>query len=188
MSKSVKSSFGNILIGLSLISFVFIFYPYIRQNFKQISNSATAASPIEANNYFLQIPKIGIYSQIFINIDPWNEIEYEPVLQKGVAMAKNSSLPGEAGTVFLFGHSSERLDKINDLNTPFFRLNRLVKGDRVVIKTQNKEYQYIVVDKKEVWPKDTQFIKDLKKDQLILMTCAPVGTNLKRLLVFATPA
>ncbi len=108
-------------------------------------------------------------------------------LKKGVAQAKGTSLPGEKGTSFLFAHSSGNPLEMNQYNTVFFRLSELVKGDDVIIFRDGVRTRYIVREKKVILPSETEYLRKNDKNQLILQTCTPVGTNLKRLLVFADP-
>lgn len=120
-------------------------------------------------------------------VNPFNEEEYRKALEKGVAQAKGTALPGEKGTIFLFAHSSDFPWRITRYNVAFFRLPELQKGDKINIFRNGKEYKYKVTDKKTVWPSEVNYLLDTKKTQLILQTCFPIGTSLQRLLVFAKP-
>jgi LPXTG-site transpeptidase (sortase) family protein len=146
-------------------------------------------SPLKANfiskGFFLSIPKIHAYSVVLPNVDPGNEDVYTQALKQGIAHAKGTALPGEKGTVFLFAHSSGAPWEITHENTLFLRLPELVRNDMVLLDYKGKRYKYIVIDKKEVWPQDVQYLKYTKNNVLILQTCTPLGTSLKRLLVFA---
>ena len=112
---------------------------------------------------------------------------YNKALQNGVAHAKNTALPGQKGTAFLFAHSSGNPWELTRMNTIFLRLGELQNGDVIEIVSNGKMLKYKVVDKKEVDPTEVDFLLKSEKTQLVLQTCTPIGTSLKRLLVFANP-
>lgn len=145
----------------------------------------TIKSEAELKGSYLTVSKIKAQAPIIFGVDPFNEGEYKKALKRGVAHAKGTPLPGERGSVFIFAHSSGNPIEIASYNTIFFRLGELEKGDEVEIKKDGKIYRYAVVDKKNVWPNEVRYLTEQTKDQLILQTCWPVGTTLKRLLVFA---
>lgn len=179
--KKVSYYIGNSLILLSLCGFIFLFYPLLSAYFLP----RTIPSP-QSRSFALWIPKIHASAQIIPNVDPWSEASYRPVLKKGVALAKGFSLPGQPGTVYLFAHSSGPPWEQTRNNTVFLRLPELEKGDEIVIWRDYKEYTYKVQSKVEVSPTEVDKVTRLKGDHLVLQTCTPIGTDWKRLLVFAT--
>ncbi len=172
---------GNALILLSLTGTIFILFP--------LANIFLFPPRIEAINTksgtYITIPKISAQAQVIEHVDPFNPAEYQPILKKGVAHAKNSSLPGEIGTSYIFAHSSGAPWELTRLNTVFLRLNELKPGDTIEIYRNKKSYKYIVKNSLEVNPQDIQYLLNDEKTQLILQTCTPIGTDWKRLLVFA---
>lgn len=182
-TKRLKRNIGNILIVLSIFFLGLIYYPIIQiylfppkvQEFPQ------------TKAFVIQINKIGVLSKIIENVDPFEEEEYQEALKVGVAQAKGTFLPGQKGTIFIFGHSSQPPWEITRVNTSFLRLGELENGDIVTIRKDEKKFEYVVYDKKTVWPTEVQYLKETKKDQLILQTCTPIGTSLQRLLIFAKP-
>jgi LPXTG-site transpeptidase (sortase) family protein len=180
--------FGNFLIVISLIVFVVLFYPIIQLYLfpPQIPKAA-----LQTNEYTLFVPKIGAYSPIVRDVDPWNEKEYMQALKKGVAQAEGTVTPDKSGSTYLFAHSSGNPLEINRYNTIFYRLSELERDDEIYIRHNGQEYRYIVIEMKEVWPSEVEYLENAlksKKEQLILQTCTPIGTSLKRLLVFASPS
>jgi sortase A len=135
----------------------------------------------------ISIPKINAYAPLINDVDPWNEIEYKKALEKGVALAKGFSKPGENGTVYIFAHSSDSPWRITSYNTVFFRLPELQEGDIIQLNYNNIAYKYKVYDSLEVWPNEVEAITKAQGNLLILQTCTPIGTSLKRFLVFASP-
>lgn len=137
------------------------------------------------NTPFISIPKINAYAPLVDDVDPWNETEYREALTKGVAIAKGFSKPGQKGTTYIFAHSSDSPWRISSYNTVFFRLGELKEGDEIETYYNGQAYQYTVSHSIEVWPDEVEAITKTQTDQLILQTCTPIGTSLKRLLVFA---
>lgn len=180
---SFSHHLGNFFLVISLLSFFLFFYPVISAYLfpKQIKKES------ELKGNFLTVPKISAQAPIYFNVDPWKENVYKPVLKKGVAHAKGTALPGKRGSVFIFAHSSGNPLEITNYNTVFLRLGELKKGDDVLVRYNNKTFKYKVTEQKIVWPNEVGFLTRQTKDQLILQTCWPIGTSLKRLLVFAVP-
>ncbi len=174
---------GNILIITSLLFLAYIYYPFATSYLfpTHITNAQTENS----QSYTVQIPKINAIAPIVLNVDPWNQTEYREKLRYGVAHAKNTALPGEKGGTYLFAHSSDYPWNITRYNTAFFKLSELKKGDTIRILHGKKTYTYTVTDVKEVWPNELEYLTTRSSD-LVLQTCTPLGTDLKRLLVFAT--
>lgn len=178
---SFSQNFGNFLIGISLLGFVVTLYPVIAVYVLPHQ----AIQKIDTTNS-IYIPKINASAPIILNVNPFNEKEYMEALKKGVAHAKNTALPKENGTVFLFAHSSYGMPwELTRINTIFLRLNELEKGDTIEITINGTPYTYKVEETKEVWPHEVNYLINTSKNQLILQTCTPIGTSLKRLLVFA---
>lgn len=184
MNNKVQKRIGEILIFLSLLGLVFIYYPLAKEFFFPPVYSQEEKESIE---FSVEIPSINAFSKVIENVDPFDQTEYIESLKDGVAHASNSSLPGENGTVYLFAHSSDVPWRITRYNTAFFKLGNTEIGDRVIIRKDGKEYTYEIFDKKEVWPDEIEYLTESQGDVLILQTCTPVGTALKRLLIFAKP-
>ena len=178
----IKALIGNLLIGLSIAIVLFIYYPII-----MVYSLPTQINKVNAD-FSIEIPKIKLVSPVIKNVDAFNEKEYRKALIKGIAQAKGSALPGQKGTIFLFGHSSDYPWNLTRYNTIFLRLGDLEKNDLVILKKDGKEYKYRVFDKKVVWPNEVKYLSQNNKTQLILQTCTPIGTAFQRLLVFAEPA
>src|SRR3990167_9777902 len=93
-SKRLKHLTGNALMAFSLLLLAFIYYPIV----SLYLFPPKVDSKVLAKSFYIEIPKINVVSQIIQNVDPFNEIEYRKSLEKGIAHAKNTSLPGENGT------------------------------------------------------------------------------------------
>jgi len=162
---------GDFFIIFSLALLMFIYYPYVSSFF--------LPSKVAGNSsYYIKIPKIKALADIIENVDPWDRKIYEKALEKGVAKAKGIDN-------FLFAHSSLSPWKMTRTNTPFLRLGELKRGDQIIIHKDGKDYVYQVESKSEVWPNEVNLVLEKSKDYLILQTCTPLGTDWKRLLIFA---
>lgn len=173
---------GNLLIVLSLVILIFIYYPIFLTYFNPPSLKEEFKE-----GFYITIPKIKAQAKVITNVDPWNETVYRSQLKKGVAHAKGTVLPGQAGSSFLFAHSSDSPWNLSRYNTIFLRLGEVEEGDQIIINKEGQEFKYRVREKKVVWPKETRYLTEEVRNQLILQTCTPIGTAFKRLLIFADP-
>lgn len=182
--KPLRIYLGNFLMLASVLALLFIYFPIINLYF----NPPKIQAHLAATNFYITIPKISAQAPVIENVNPWSESDYLPVLQKGVAKTQGSVEPGQDGLIYLFAHSSDVPWHITRYNIAFFKLGDLRIGDLVVLTKNDKDYNYYVYKTMEIWPSDIQYLKEKPSGQeLILQTCTPIGTSLKRLLVFAKP-
>jgi len=184
MNKRFQKTFGNILIVVSVLGLLFIYYPLTKEFFFP---PIFTQEQKESLNFSVEIPSINVFSNIVENVDPFSKAEYIEKLKDGVAHASNSDLPEGSKTVYLFAHSSDVPWRITRYNTAFFKLGNTKIGDEVIVRHDGKKFFYKIFDKKEVWPNEIEYLTQDQGDILILQTCTPVGTAIKRLLVFAKP-
>lgn len=180
MEKSIRW-FGNLLIIIPILVLAFVYYPII-----SIYLFPPVIQTPPTTGYYLTIPKIHAQAPIIENVDPWNEANYRPALQQGIASAQGFATPTTPGAIYLFAHSSDNPWNITRYNTIFFRLPELKVGDQITLTQNGQNFSYQVTDKIEVWPNQTEFLKN-PTHKLIIQTCVPIGTSLKRLIVFADP-
>ena len=176
---------GSVLVALA------IYLPFINLYL----NPQKVLATLPGSDFYLTIPKIEAQAPIIANVDPWNESTYLPVLQQGIGSATGSVSPDQKGLIYLFAHSSDVPWRITRYNTAFLRLGDLKAGDQIVITKNNQRYNFVMDKSVEVWPSDVTYLKALELNSrgieesqqttLILQTCTPIGTSLKRLLVFA---
>lgn len=121
----------------------------------------------------------------------WNASEtadtVKSALEHGVAHYSQSSPIGSKGLSVIAGHSSNFSFAAGDYNNVFARLNDMNMGDVITITQGGKTYTYKVTNKKITKP-DWQEIyqPEAGKEQIALLTCYPIGTSWKRLVVIAT--
>jgi len=162
-------------------------------NPNQPSSSATATSqktPVASKGVkqyadsTLFIPKIGVEAPIGWDV---GENDIMGALEKNLAHISGTGKPSEDKNIFVTGHSSNYWWKSGDFKTVFALLPELKENDEIFITYKGKFYKYVVFKTEEVGKNDVSNYIDSDKEQLTLMTCVPVGTNLRRLLVFAKP-
>jgi sortase A len=152
-----------------------------------ISNSLNKKRLIDRTSDFgLRIDKISINVPVVANVDPLDESSYQKALYGGVAQAKDSSVPGRGGNIFIFGHSGS-VDAKHPYGQILSKLNELKIGDQVIVYYQKKEYKYSVTKSTLYAPEDLSALQPTTKERLTIMTCWPPGTLDKRMIIFAEP-
>lgn len=146
------------------------------------SNSAKEVQQFPDNTLF--IPTIGVKAPVSWDIRADNVMDK---LEAGLVHFEGTGHPGEGKNIFVTGHSSNYWWKKGDYNTVFALLPNLKEGDEIILTYQGKITHYKVKSLNEVQKKEVSAYLDSKGEQLTLMTCVPIGTNLRRLLVLAEP-
>lgn len=140
-------------------------------------------------DFSIVIPKISAAAKVVPNIDPANEEEYRNALKSGVAHAKGSSFPSASeGTIYLFAHSTNSLANVSVYNAVFYELKSLEPGDKIIIFFAGQKHIYQVLEQKIIEANDVSWLTDQSGEngsKLVLQTCWPPGTSLKRLIVIA---
>lgn len=139
-----------------------------------------------STTFAIVIPKIGINSLIVPSVDPFTPAAYNAALKQGVAHARTSYFPNQAGSVYLFSHSTNYDWFVKQLNAVFYNVKNLEPGDQIVLVYDNTLYTYAYREKVVVSPKDvTYLLPQNRQQQLILQTCWPPGSVAKRLILYA---
>jgi LPXTG-site transpeptidase (sortase) family protein len=138
------------------------------------------------NDFKLIIPKLDLNADVSPSIDLLNPKSWQSALKKGLAHAQNSSLPNQPGTTYIFGHSTDYPWNIQTYNALLYSLNDLELNDQIFISYQKEPYRYRVTDKQVIKADDLSYLNSNNQNRLVLQTCWPPGTTLKRLVVVAT--
>ena len=93
-----------------------------------------------------------------------------------------SKYPGQKGNAVIIGHRFLNLPPAKDT---FFNLAKVKIGDEIVMKHDEGEWKYIVTEIKIVDENDISVVKDTDDYRLTLITCTPLWTSEKRLVVIA---
>ena len=152
-----------------------------QENNSQDQNLQPAPPEIYRDNRLI-IPKLKINTPIiFSESNSPHQIKKD--LKKGVVHHPNTAQPGEKGNVFIVGHSSSYFWRAGDYDQVFALLDKLKNGDLITVYYQNKKYNYSVSEIFQVNPQETWIMDSASEPIITLMTCWPVGTNLRRLVV-----
>lgn len=191
---------GNLFLLFSLIYLTYLYYPLTKalieyqikpKNENNNKEIQTIRKELKTEKRFLvEIPKILAKSQIIANVSPFDKNEYLKVLSNNlVAHAKGSALPGSGfgKTVYIFAHSTQQGFNMVKNNSVFYLLDKLKNDDLVFIEYSGKTFIYKIYQKKIIDSSETKYFiyKENDKEILILQTCWPIGTDWKRLLIFA---
>ncbi len=107
-------------------------------------------------------------------------------LEEGVVHYPGTALPSDnEGNVFLTGHSSYYPWAPGRYKDVFAILHAAKVGDEVKIYYNEKSYMYIIREKVVVTPDNVEVLRQTQDRTLTLMTCTPIGTNAKRLIIKA---
>lgn len=120
--------------------------------------------------------------------EDWKEFEenIQTALHDGVVHYPGSARPGQAGNFFLTGHSSYYPWDDGHYKDAFARLHELEPGDTYTVYYGGDRHTYRVTRKYEVKPSNVSVLdQPSNKRMATLMTCTPVGTTLRRLIVEA---
>lgn len=136
----------------------------------------------------LIIPKVNVEVPIAFGVG--NDYNSQmKAMETGVAnfsIPGASSVPGQAGNTVLAGHSSNDAFVNGDYKFIFAQNEKLQTGDTVYVNYQSKRYTYRITKKEVVLPEEVnRLVYPTDKPVLTLVSCVPLGTALKRLLITA---
>ena len=102
----------------------------------------------------------------------------EQSLKKGPGHYMGAAFPGERGTVAIAGHRTTYA-------APFRRLDRLRRGDPIVLTMSYGRFTYRVEGSRAVRPDQIGVLRNTSYDRVVLTTCTPMFSAAKRLVVTA---
>lgn len=134
------------------------------------------------------VPVITISTEALVNRD-WGRLEQEiqEALHDGVVHYPGTAFPGDAGNIVVTGHSSYFVWDPGRFKDVFALLHDVRVGDKIYMYYKQDQYTFEVFDTKIVLPTQVDILTQEGENRLTLITCTPVGTNLKRLVVLARP-
>lgn len=158
-----------------------------RAGFAQVIQATDLVLFQPANPQFsLVIPKIGVNSAVLANVNPADKQEYRQALKQGLAHAAGTYFPGQNGSIYIFGHSSDYLWNGPNFESIFYLLKKLEPGDQINLFYQGQNYVYQVAEKKVVSPDSLDYLRPTAgEEKLILQTCWPPATTWQSLVVLA---
>lgn len=136
----------------------------------------------------LIIPKLNVDIKVDYGAKPDYDSQMA-AMKTGVAyfgIPGANSRPGQLGNVPISGHSSNEFYDDGAAKFIFARLSQLKKGDTFYLNYKGTRYTYSVTHSKVVKPTEVTALQiGDNKPMVTLITCTPIGTAEKRLLVFA---
>lgn len=120
--------------------------------------------------------------------EDWKKFEddIQVALKGGVVHYPGSATPGQAGNFFLTGHSSYYPWDDGKYKNVFARLHELDLGDTYTVYYGGDRHTYRITKKYEVKPSNVSVLDQPTSQRIsTLMTCTPIGTTLRRLIVQA---
>jgi LPXTG-site transpeptidase (sortase) family protein len=133
----------------------------------------------------LEVPSLKISAPIIWTKDTK---DFNKDLQSGVIHYPGTAMPGQIGTTYISGHSSNYAWAKGSYNQIFATLGKLALNSsfQITIKQTNGQMatlHYVVISSKEYLPADQEQFKNTGKSVVALSTCWPVGSTAKRLVV-----
>lgn len=101
-------------------------------------------------------------------------------MDKGFWHFPTSSYPGQQGNAVIIAHRYLHVPPAKDT---FFNLDKVKKGDSIVVSQNDNEYTYIVSEVKVVEKNDISILQDTSEYQITLITCTPLWSSKQRLAV-----
>lgn len=135
------------------------------------------------------IPKINVDAPVVYGLPSLEENVVQERLKGGVVhypIPGANSVPGQKGNTVVLGHSSNDVFDDGAYKFVFVQLDRLEKGDTFYFNYQETRYTYLVTEKKVILPTEVStLVIPTDKPMATLVTCTPIGTAEKRLVVMA---
>ncbi|MDB5177770.1 MAG: sortase family protein [Candidatus Saccharibacteria bacterium] len=148
----------------------------------------TTAVAVDPASTSIVIPKINIDAPVDYNAAPDYDSQMA-AMKNGLAyfgIAGANSKPGQVGNTPVAGHSSNDVFETGNYKFIFAQLDKVQVGDAVYANYQGTRYTYVVTKKEVVLPTEVnKLVYTTDKPLLTLITCTPLGTAQKRLLVTA---
>ncbi len=134
----------------------------------------------------LEIPSLKVNAPLMWTDDPKN---FDRDLESGVVHYPGTALPGEMGTAYISGHSSNYVWAKGNYNHIFTYLGNLANNTSFKITVVQKNgrnaiFHYVVTGSKQFTATDQAQFQNTGKSMVALSTCWPVGSTAKRLVVF----
>ena len=202
VKKARKSHhFWPIVTTFSVV-FVFLFLQYNRLIFAQVK-AYTSPGNVDPETIIigpeienvavtgepkLIIPKINVDVPVAYDISNDHNSTLK-AMENGAAhfaIPGANSHPGEIGNTVITAHSSNDVFQGGDYKFIFTLLPKLEINDTIYANYKGTRYTYVITKKEEVLPSEVnKLVYQTDKPILTLITCVPIGTADRRLLVTA---
>lgn len=127
----------------------------------------------------IEIPKLNVIGNVvYAN----TSAEAERLVDNNIVHLPQSAMPGSIGNAVYTAHSSNTV--WNYYSNIFSTINKLESGDKILLYKGIDFFVYEVYNK-EVISNKFEDIRGTSNEGLVLTTCWPIGTNNKRLVIYA---
>ncbi len=139
----------------------------------------------DLENYAMEISKIGTSAPL-VFVTSRDEPEIYEGLKGGYVHYDKTAFPGEDGDAVFFCHSSGRFGSRGDYDTLCANLDKVERGDEIVITGGSIKLRYRITSRKNDYdPADPNIFRKTNRPTLSIISCYPVGTNHQRIVVRA---
>jgi sortase A len=201
-ARTATRSVGELLVTAGLVLLLFVTYQLVWTNFEADRAQAGISDQIRddwqrpaASGESAEVGRVTDFGKgfAFMHIPRLGDTYSVPVVEgvslddlaKGVGHYPKTVLPGEVGNFAVAGHRATN-------GEPFAYLDRVRKGDAVVVETQDEWYVYVVDRTRIVQPTDTWVIAPVPGEPdavpterlITLTTCNPRWASTERLIVW----
>lgn len=160
------------------------------QDGQEIKNGYDPAAPGSVKlTASILIPKLNINAPIVLSESVSDKALLED-LKNGIVRYPTTAFAGQNGNMVLSGHSSNYAWIKSDYNYVFRSIGKLEVGDTITVRVSQQngktfDYHYRMKSHAIVTPDDPQIFAASEQPTLTLITCWPLGTQLKRYIVTA---
>ncbi|MDP8910477.1 MAG: sortase [Actinomycetota bacterium] len=134
---------------------------------QSLQRRATEGEPLGR----ISIPELGARFVLVQGVEP-------DTLKEGPGHYPWTALPGQGGTVAFAGHRTTYL-------APFRHVDKLDRGDSIVVTTSYGRFRYRVTRTRIVSPEAAEVLRPVPGEQLLLTACHPPYSAAQRIIVFA---
>jgi sortase A len=121
----------------------------------------------------IRIPRLGLSAVVVNGTD-------HDTLKRGPGRYLPSAMPGEGELVYIAGHRTT-------YGAPFSRIDKLRKGDRVLVELPYGTFTYVITGHRIVASNELSVLRSKGHEQLVLQACHPRFFASHRYLAYAKP-
>ncbi len=173
-----KNTTINLFTTLSPTKETFLKEEFVEGSIEQSvkgSNIILERKILEELNTSISIPNILIEGNIFQGSDAYT-------MDRGFWHFPTSTYPGQKGNFVVIGH---RFMNVPPAKDTFYNLDKVNIGDEIKVNHSEGNFTYVVTETKIVEANDISVVKESEDYRLTLITCTPLWTSEKRLVVIA---
>ncbi len=161
-------------------------------NLRSTAFENPVGSVINSEDLNLEIPGRLEIPELNVNVPViWTKTvkNFEKDLQLGVVHYPGTAVPGQIGTTYISGHSSNYAWAKGTYNKVFAKLGDLPNNTSFRITAVDKngkdiKFHYVVTSRKEFSPTDQEQFRNTGDSMVALSTCWPIGSTKSRMVVF----